>query len=99
MTLHGNNFFALLALVFIGPTPRVVLVRLKLGNENASLLKRYKLVSTGLDMYTYKDHKLGKVKIRSSLALVAQVSLDPTSKVILVRLKAKLEISCFYTTV
>ena len=49
---------------------------------------------------SYKDHRKGKVKIRTpchrvKLALVALVFIGPTSRVVLVRLKPNLENSCF----
>ena len=42
----SSMFFALVALVFIGPTSRVVLVRLKANLESSSFIPLYKQVQT-----------------------------------------------------
>ena len=74
--LPGEFFFALLALVFIGPTPMVVLVRPKLGNENVSiytnLLNRFKFVSTRLDRFKIISTGLDRFKLvwHSEICLV-----------------------------
>ena len=65
-----STFFALVALVFIGPTSRVVLVRLKANLENSCFIPLSKQVQTGsglalaqtgsnlfeLDMYKHVWH-------------------------------------------